>query len=69
MADEIFTIKARKCLRCGRLLTSSDAIKDGYGCQCKAKAAAEEHANDPIPGQMDIYDFLKNTEEKNNGKE
>lgn len=63
MNDEIFTIKARKCLRCGRLLTSADAIKDGYGCLCKAKATAEQQANDPIPGQMDIYDFLKTTEE------
>ena len=63
MDDEIFTIRASRCKRCGRLLTSGKAIEKGYGCQCAAKARAEEDAQKPIPGQMTIDDFLKNVEE------
>lgn len=29
--SEVFTIPARRCKRCGGLLTSAQAIKDGYG--------------------------------------
>ena len=29
--SEIFTIPARRCKRCGGLLTSAEAIRDGYG--------------------------------------
>lgn len=32
--DEVFTIQARRCKRCGRLLTSQEAVERGYGCQC-----------------------------------
>lgn len=37
MDGEIFTIRARRCKRCGRLLTSAEAVEKGYGCQCAAK--------------------------------
>lgn len=42
-SDETFTIsiKARRCKRCGGLLTGEQAIKDGYGHICKMKARAE----------------------------
>lgn len=40
--DDIFTIRVRKCKRCGGLLTSSDAIRDGYGRTCKLKMRQEE---------------------------
>lgn len=33
MDDGIFTIQVRKCKRCGRLLTSKEAVERGYGCQ------------------------------------
>ena len=36
MDGEIFTIRARRCKRCGRLLTSAEAVEKGYGCQCAA---------------------------------
>lgn len=67
MSSEIFTIKARRCKRCGRLLTSMESVEHGYGCQCAAKARAEEKAREPMPGQMNIYDLLKQ-EENNNGE-
>lgn len=31
MDGEIFTIRARRCKRCGRLLTSAEAVEKGYG--------------------------------------
>lgn len=42
--DEVFTIRARRCLKCGRLLTSKQAIIDGYGSCClqRVKQAAVE---------------------------
>jgi len=42
--DEVFTIQARRCKRCGRLLTSQEAVERGYGCQCAMKAKREEEA-------------------------
>lgn len=59
MNDEIFTIRARRCKRCGRLLTSAEAVAKGYGCQCAAKAKAEERERMPLPGQMSLMDFIK----------
>lgn len=57
MSGEIFTIRARRCKRCGRLLTSAEALKRGYGCQCAARARREEAEDQPIPGQMNIFDY------------
>lgn len=53
--DEIFTIQARRCKRCGGLLTSQQAVADGYGHVCLKKMQGEEEAQKPIPGQMDLY--------------
>lgn len=58
MENGIFTIKVRRCKRCGRLLTSKEAVERGYGCQCAQKAKAEKEAREPIPGQMNITDYL-----------
>jgi hypothetical protein len=60
--DEVFTIKARKCLRCGRILTSQEAIENGYGCRCMELADAAKREKEPVPGQMDIFDFLGGSE-------
>lgn len=35
--NEVFTIPARRCKRCGGLLTSSQGIRDGYGRAAFAK--------------------------------
>lgn len=60
MDGEIFTVRARRCKRCGRLLTSKEAVERGYGCQCAAKARQEEIERKPLPGQMNIFDFFSN---------
>lgn len=63
MQDGIFTIQARRCKRCGRLLTSKEAVECGYGCQCAEKARREEQEKQPIPGQRSIFDYLSDEEE------
>lgn len=60
--DEVFTIQARRCKRCGRLLTSQEAVERGYGCQCAMKAKREEEAQKPMPGQQTIFDYLEDAE-------
>ena len=52
---EIFARQARRCKRCGGLLTSQQAVEDGYGHVCLKKMQGEEAAQRPIPGQMDFY--------------
>ena len=55
--SEIFTIPARKCRRCGGLLTSEQAIKDGYGACCLRKLRAEEQEKEPLKGQTTLFDM------------
>lgn len=55
--SEVFTIKARRCKRCGGLLTSRQAILDGMGHTCKMKLKAEEDAKKPDPNQTTLFDF------------
>lgn len=52
---EIFTVKARRCKRCGGLLTSKQAVEDGYGHVCKMKALYGEEVNKPMTGQMNLF--------------
>ena len=66
MDDSIFTIEARKCKRCGRLLFSREALERGYGCLCERKAKADgtygkEMQDENLPGQMSLLDYF-NTE-------
>lgn len=61
--SEIFTIQARHCKRCGRLLVSKEGIENGYGCQCKKKTRLEELEKKPIDGQMNLFNFLTESEE------
>lgn len=42
MVDDTFLVIARRCKRCGGILISSDAVKDGYGHTCKLKQREEE---------------------------
>lgn len=63
--DDIFTIKARRCKRCGGLLTSKRAVEDGYGHVCKMKAEAEIRAAQPDPNQISLFDALEAEEENN----
>lgn len=57
----IFTIQVRKCKRCGRLLTSREAVEKGYGCQCMRKQIEEARAKEPLPGQMDLFGYMEDT--------
>lgn len=59
----VFTIQARRCLKCGRILTSKEAVRRGYGCQCAAKAKRAEEDLKPIPGQMGLFDFIPKEQE------
>ena len=43
--DDLFTITARRCKRCGGLLTSAQGIRDGYGPCCLKKIQEECHSN------------------------
>lgn len=40
--NEVFTIPARHCKRCGGLLTSSQGIRVGYGPCCLRKVRREQ---------------------------
>ena len=55
-ADEIFMVQARRCKRCGRLLTSKRAVADGYGHVCLMKEIGEKQAREPLPGQMGFFE-------------
>lgn len=54
--DEVFHIPARRCRRCGGLLTSSKAIKDGYGHTCKMKTRREEQEREEAKNQYSLFE-------------
>ena len=53
---ETFVIKARRCKRCGGLLTSKQAVLDGYGHVCKQKAAIDERNAELMKKQTSLFD-------------
>lgn len=53
--DDIFTSTARRCRRCGGLLTSAQAIRDGYGRTCKMKTHREALAREEMKNQMSLF--------------
>lgn len=57
--DEIFTIKARRCKRCGGLLTSKLAVEIGYGHTCKMKTKEEIEGPKQDPNQLSLFDQIK----------
>lgn len=56
---EVFMVKARRCKRCGGLLTSKQAVADGYGHVCKMKAYIEKYGVPQIDGQISIDDYFR----------
>ena len=52
--SEIFTIPARRCKRCGGLLTSAEAIRDGYGSCCLRKMRQEARAKEQLRNQCSL---------------
>lgn len=63
--DEIFTIKVRRCLRCGGLLTSPDSIKDGYGHSCMKKMRLEAMELEQQKNQISLFDAAEPTDDEN----
>lgn len=57
--SEVFTIPARRCKRCGGLLTSDQAIRDGYGSCCLRKMRQEERAKEQLKNQCSLFDSEK----------
>jgi hypothetical protein len=54
--EEIFDIKARRCKRCGGLLTSSQGLKDGYGPCCLRKMRIEAQEKELAKNQYTLFD-------------
>lgn len=59
MHDEVFTIPARRCKRCGGLLTSSQGLRDGYGPCCLRKIKQEEADRKMMENQCSLFDIVK----------
>ena len=57
MHDEVFTIPARRCKRCGGLLTSSQGLRDGYGPCCLRKIKQEEADRKMMESQCSLFDM------------
>ena len=55
-SSEVFHIPARLCKRCGGLLTSEKAIKEGYGHTCKMKTRREELEREAAKDQYSLFD-------------
>lgn len=55
--NEVFQIPARRCKRCGGLLTSEQAIKDGYGSCCLRKMRQEEREKEAAKDQCSLFDM------------
>lgn len=56
MESEIFELKARRCLRCGGILTSAEGLRDGYGPCCKRKMIEEAAAKRAMERQISLFD-------------
>ena len=54
---EVFQIPARRCKRCNGLLTSAQAIKDGYGSCCLRKMRQEEREKEAAKNQCSLFDM------------
>ncbi len=61
-AGDVFMVRARRCKRCGGLLTSAQAVADGYGHVCKMKELGEREAKKPLPGQMNLLEDMEGDE-------
>lgn len=57
---EVFHIPARRCLRCGGLLTSASGLRDGYGHTCRRKARIEAAEREAQKFQITLFDNEEN---------
>ena len=61
---DVFMVRARRCKRCGGLLTSAQAVADGYGHVCKMKELKKHQAREELKNQ---YSLFSGEEDKNDG--
>lgn len=52
---DVFMVKARRCKRCGGLLTSAQAVADGYGHVCKMKELQKQQAREELKNQYSLF--------------
>lgn len=52
----ILWVRARRCERCGGLITSDEAIKDGYGHHCLMKIKEEVEGKRQLEGQESLFE-------------
>jgi hypothetical protein len=53
--EDIFQIPARRCKRCGGLLTSEQSIRDGYGHHCRRVAQMEAAEREEAKNQFSLF--------------
>lgn len=53
---EVFTVLARRCKRCGGILTSKQGIQDGYGPCCLQKMRQEAAEREYLKNQYSLFD-------------
>lgn len=58
MECETFLITARRCRRCGGILTSAQGIRDGYGPCCLKKMRQEEARKKAMANQCSLFDGM-----------
>lgn len=55
--EKIFTIPARRCKRCGGILTSQQGIRDGYGACCLRKMKQEQKEKEEQARLVSFFDL------------
>lgn len=59
---DIFTIPARRCQRCGGILTSEQGLRDGYGPCCLKKLRQEEKERQEREKLVSFFDLMAGAE-------
>lgn len=57
--SEVFQIAARRCKRCGGILTSEQGLRDGYGPCCLRKMQEEERQKREEARLITLFDLEK----------
>lgn len=57
---EIFSIPARRCKRCGGILTSQQSLKSGYGPGCLRKMQQEQKEKEERDRLVTLFDLEQN---------
>lgn len=52
---DVFMVRACRCKRCGGLLTSAQAVADGYGHVCKMKELQKQQDREELKNQYSLF--------------